>query len=108
MIRAMRNALLLVVLAAAAASIAAQRPSISNRPDTPFKLATFEAGGRVRVGLVLANTIVDIAGANTALTRNERLPALAMPSDMRTLIEEYARVSPRLYQIANRFKEAKP
>ena len=31
-----------------------------------------------------------------------------MPTEMRALIEEYGRVSPRLYQIANYFRDAKP
>jgi 2-keto-4-pentenoate hydratase/2-oxohepta-3-ene-1,7-dioic acid hydratase in catechol pathway len=86
---------------------AAQRAAISNAPDTPFKLATFEAGGATRVGLVLDTRVFDIAGANAALTKDERLPAVAIPADMRSLIEEYPRVSPRLYQIANHFKDAR-
>jgi 2-keto-4-pentenoate hydratase/2-oxohepta-3-ene-1,7-dioic acid hydratase in catechol pathway len=78
---------------------------VSSRPDTPFKLATFEAAGQTRVGLVLGTRVLDIAGANAALTQQAGVAAMRMPADMRTLIEEYARVSPRLYQIANHFKD---
>src|SRR5262245_16198443 len=30
----------------------------SDKPDNPFKLATFEAGGKVRVGLVLGSRVL--------------------------------------------------
>jgi 2-keto-4-pentenoate hydratase/2-oxohepta-3-ene-1,7-dioic acid hydratase in catechol pathway len=101
----MRRSLVLSVVFATFASAGAQRPAISNRPDTPFKLATFEAGGRTRIGLVLGTRVLDIAGANAALTESARLPAMQLPGDMRELIEAYDRVSPRLYQLANYFKE---
>ena len=86
---------------------AAQRGAISAKPDTPFKLATFEAAGRTRIGLVIGARVIDIPGANAALVRDERLDAVPMPTEMRALIEEYSRVSPRLYQIANHFRDAK-
>src|SRR5947207_5891 len=86
--------------------IGAQRPSISTRPDTPFKLATFELGGKVRVGIVLGTRVLDIAGANAALTRSAGLAAMTIPTEMRELIESYERVKPRLYQIANYYKSA--
>jgi 2-keto-4-pentenoate hydratase/2-oxohepta-3-ene-1,7-dioic acid hydratase in catechol pathway len=72
-------------------------------PDTPFKLMTFEAGGATRIGLVLGTRVLDIAGANRHLTERAKLPAVVMPSEMKALIEQYATVSPRLYQIANFF-----
>ena len=96
---------LLVILALGPA--AAQRGAISNRPDTPFKLATFEAAGRTRIGLVIGSRVIDIPGANAALVRDEHVDAVPMPTDMRTLIEEYGRISARLYQIANHFRDAK-
>ena len=44
----------LAVLGVALAPLAtAQKAAVSDRPDTPFKLATFEAAGRTRVGVVL-------------------------------------------------------
>jgi 2-keto-4-pentenoate hydratase/2-oxohepta-3-ene-1,7-dioic acid hydratase in catechol pathway len=88
-------------------ALSAQRGAVSDKPDTPFKLATFEAAGRTRIGLVLGGRVIDIPGANAALVRDEHLDAVPMPTDMRTLIEEYRRVSARLYQIANYFRDAK-
>jgi len=82
---------------------------VSDRPDAPFKLATFEAGGKTRLGMLVSGTerLLDIAEANSRLEREQRLAAVAIPADMRGLIEEYSRVSPRLYQIANFFKSAR-
>jgi 2-keto-4-pentenoate hydratase/2-oxohepta-3-ene-1,7-dioic acid hydratase in catechol pathway len=91
----------------AVSPIRAQRAPISAKPDTPFKLATFEAGGRTRIGLLLDSRILDIAGANAELARKAGVPVIRIPADMRSLIEQYDRVSPRLYQIANYFKDAK-
>jgi len=84
----------------------AARAGVSDKPDTPFKLATFEAQGKVRLGLLLGDTVLDIAGANQRLAQQAKLAAVAIPTEMRTLIEEYDRVKPRLYQIANYFKAA--
>jgi 2-keto-4-pentenoate hydratase/2-oxohepta-3-ene-1,7-dioic acid hydratase in catechol pathway len=81
--------------------------SASAQAATPFKLATFEAQGKVRVGLVLADRILDIAGANAHVTRQSKLTAMDMPADMLHLIEDYGRVSPRLYQIASFFSDGK-
>jgi 2-keto-4-pentenoate hydratase/2-oxohepta-3-ene-1,7-dioic acid hydratase in catechol pathway len=83
--------------------VAAQ--SISNTPDTPFKLATYKSHDAERVGLVLGDRIVDVAGANDFLLDEARLSSMAMPGDMRTPIEEYASVKGRLYQVANYFSE---
>lgn len=55
---------------------------------TPFKLGTFERGGRPFVGIVLRDTIViDFAAAHAAV----RTPAstAAAPADMRDLIARY-------------------
>src|SRR5690242_12437512 len=82
-------------------SVRAQGATISDKPETPFKLATFEADGAPRLGLVLGDRIYDIARANDSLTRVAGLPALRMPTEMRELIENYDRVKTRLYQIAN-------
>src|SRR5690349_10926087 len=79
----------------AAHRAAPPRATISDQPDTPFKLATFEAAGNVRVGLVLQNRVLDVAGANDALTRSAGLTAVSIPTEMRALIEAYDRVKPR-------------
>jgi len=102
----MRRVSLLVVMVAFLTPVGAQRAAVSNKPDTPFKLATFEAAGKTRLGLVLGSRILDIAGANAELTQKAGAPAVRIPAEMRELVEEYARVSPRLYQIANYFKQA--
>lgn len=70
-------------------------------PDTPFKLATFESGGEVRVGLVVGEVVLDIQGANQALTAAESLSTVEIPNEMRAVIESYDRTKSRLYQIAN-------
>ena len=49
----MRRLGVLAVVLGLMAPVRAQRPVISTKPGTPFKLATFETAGKVRVGLVL-------------------------------------------------------
>ena len=51
-------------VAARTPSAPKQGATISDKPDTPFKLATFEAGGAPRLGLVLGTRIYDIARAS--------------------------------------------
>jgi 2-keto-4-pentenoate hydratase/2-oxohepta-3-ene-1,7-dioic acid hydratase in catechol pathway len=105
----MRRFAVLAVVLGLMAPVRAQRPVISTRPDTPFKLATFEAAGKVRVGLVLGNRVVDIESAQTMIVQEIALRgAPAMPHDMRTLIENYADLAPSLYRIANYFNATKP
>jgi len=85
----------------------AQRPLISTNPETPFKLATFQADGKTRLGLVLGARILDIEAAHAAIVQEIALRGTpAMPKDMRSLIEDYDRLAPHLYRIANRFKDA--
>jgi 2-keto-4-pentenoate hydratase/2-oxohepta-3-ene-1,7-dioic acid hydratase in catechol pathway len=74
---------------------------ISDKPETPFKLATFEADGKIQIGLVLGARVVDIERANLYLIKTAHVPAMQMPKEMRALIEQYDTVSKRLYQIAN-------
>ncbi|MGQ0732204.1 MAG: fumarylacetoacetate hydrolase family protein [Acidobacteriota bacterium] len=92
----------LAVLALAAAPRA--QMAISDRPDHPFKLATIEAGGALRLAMVLGTRVVDIGAANQHVAGQAQLSPVAIPNEMRALIEQYATVSPRLYQIANYFK----
>jgi 2-keto-4-pentenoate hydratase/2-oxohepta-3-ene-1,7-dioic acid hydratase in catechol pathway len=106
MITGMKRLAVLAVMLWLMTPAGAQRPAVSRKPDTPFKLATFEAAGKTRVGLVLDGRVLDIAGASAALTAKAGLPAVRIPGELRGLIEDYARVSPRLYQIANYFKDA--
>lgn len=83
-----------------------QSAALSNRPETPFKLATFEAQGQIRVGMTSGSRLVDIVAANGYVTRQASLAALTIPNDLRLIIEQYDRVGPRLYQIANYLKTA--
>src|SRR5438093_6376773 len=55
----MRRVLLLALASAIVAPLGAQKPAVSAKPDTPFKLATFETAGKTRVGIVLGNRILD-------------------------------------------------
>jgi 2-keto-4-pentenoate hydratase/2-oxohepta-3-ene-1,7-dioic acid hydratase in catechol pathway len=103
----MRRIVVLVSMLALWAPASAQRVEISSKPETPFKLATFEAAGKTRLGLVLGTRVLDIAGANAEVAQKSGLPVVATPTDMRTLIETYAQVSPRLYRIANYFASVK-
>jgi hypothetical protein len=103
----MRRIVVLVSMLALWAPASAQRVEISSKPETPFKLATFEAAGKTRLGLVLGTRVLDIAGANAEVAQKSGLPVVATPTDTRTLIETYAQVSPRLYRIANYFANVK-
>jgi 2-keto-4-pentenoate hydratase/2-oxohepta-3-ene-1,7-dioic acid hydratase in catechol pathway len=94
---------LIAVATLTAHTPAAQKP-ISDKPDHPFKLATFESAGTERVGMVLGTRVLDIDEANQYVSKQGSLSRVAIPREMRTLIEQYATVSPRLYQIANYFQ----
>jgi len=89
------------------AGVPGAQTKISSAADTPFRLATFEAAGKTRVGLVLETRVLDIAGASAALEKSAGLPAVRVPAEMRELIENYDRLKPRLYQIANFYQSAK-
>src|SRR6185503_2305063 len=62
---------------------------------------------KTRVGLLVGDRLLDIAGATAAVTERAGVPAMRIPTEMRELIEAYPRVSPRLYQFANYFKDPK-
>jgi len=102
--RGLAAAVLVTALFAVRLPFPAAQGSLASTPDTPFKLATFEAAGKVRIGMVLGSRVLDINDANQYVTKQVKLPPVAMHSEMRELIEQYATVSPRLYQIANYFK----
>jgi 2-keto-4-pentenoate hydratase/2-oxohepta-3-ene-1,7-dioic acid hydratase in catechol pathway len=88
--------------------VPAAQVAISSRPETAFKLATFEASGKIRLGMVLGSRVLDIDAANQHLVQHAKRAAVPIPGEMRTLIEQYATVSPRLYQIANYFNGKPP
>jgi 2,4-didehydro-3-deoxy-L-rhamnonate hydrolase len=74
---------------------------ISEKPETPFKLTTFEADGKIQIGLVLGARVVDIQRANAYVVQKAHVPKVRLPNEMRELIEQYDTSSKRLYQIAN-------
>ena len=99
-----------VVLALAVAVIAsAGLRAQAGAAAVPFKLGTFEQGGRTFIGLVLRDAqIVDIARANTAYeAANASMPRLTAPADMKQLIARYdAEWKPRLAAIARTVSSA--
>ena len=102
--RAIAVAVAGLAIGIASALTPAAQTAPSDKPDNPFKLATFEAAGKSRIGLVLGSRVLDLDGANQHVTTQAKLSPLPIPNEMRALIEQYAAVSPRLYQIANYFK----
>src|SRR5262249_31922960 len=103
----MRRVAVALLMLACGSLLRAQRPLISTNPETPFKLATFQADGKTRLGLVLGTRVLDIEAAHAAVVQELGLRGTPpMPRDMRTLIEDYERIAPHLYRIANRLKDA--
>lgn len=74
---------------------------VSDQPETPFKLATFEATGTIRLGMSVQNKLMDLHEANAYVTRQLGLPIVSIPKEMRALIEQYDAISNRMYTIAN-------
>lgn len=101
--------LALGVAMAAALAASAGLDAQGGATAVPFKLGTFEQGGRTFVGLVLRDVqIVDIARANTAYeAANASAPRLTAPADMKQLIARYdAEWKPRLTAIARTVSSA--
>ena len=92
---------LLITGLASGPAAAQQKMAVSDQPGTPFKLATFETGGKIRIGLSVQEKLLDLAEANAYVTKQAGLPAVQLPGEMRELIEQYGVASKRLYQIAN-------
>ena len=86
-----RTFVALVVAAAVAVIASAGLRAQAGAAAVPFKLGTFEQGGRTFVGLVLRDAqIVDIARANTAYeAANASAQKLTAPADMKQLITRY-------------------
>lgn len=107
-----RDSLLSVVIVFLGAALLAlpsctARSQVSEQPDTPFKLATFEAAGTIRIGMSIQadqsgqDRLMDLHEANAHVTERLGLPAVSIPEEMRALIEQYDAVSGRMYAIAN-------
>lgn len=89
----------LVILVGLTASMA--HAEVSNAPEVPFKLATFEADGLERVGMLIDGYLVDLQQANTYLIAEAGVSTVDLANDMKTLIEQSETAKPRLFQIAN-------
>ena len=79
------------------------RSQVSDQPDTPFKLATFEATGAIRIGILVQadqEKLMDLHEANAYVTRQVGLSIVSIPKEMRALIEQVTHgVSNRMYMI---------
>jgi 2,4-didehydro-3-deoxy-L-rhamnonate hydrolase len=77
---------LLLLPATVAMTVVAQTPT-----STPYRVGTFAQGDRTFLGLVLGDeTVVDLAKADSTL-----------PSEMKTLLERYDSLQPRLAKLAS-------
>ena len=76
--------------------------TVSELPDSPFKLATYTLQEKVHVGLVFGDDkIVSLLEANQSLERQSSLPHMVLPDNMLGLLSLEDTLFPRLYQIAN-------
>ena len=97
-----------LVLALALPASAVAQTRVSSNPDTPFKLASLTGAPRGTVAIVVKDRIYDLARANTWAAQQHRLQAVTIPRTMLELIEQYDRVKPRMYQIANAIAATPP
>ena len=51
--------------------------AVSDTPDTPFRLATFDAQGRTRVGIAVGAYILDLQQANSYAEKQAGLPTVS-------------------------------
>ena len=70
-------------LSLAFSSLLCGATAVSDKPDTPFKLATFEAQGKTRVGMALGDHMLDLNGANAYVEKQAGLPAHYSPHSFR-------------------------
>lgn len=87
-----------VVCGLLASSVQAQ---VSAMPNVPFKLATYAGDGGDRVAMLIDGWLVDLARANAYVTTEANVAAMALPGNMKSLIEQSGIAKPRLFQIAN-------
>ena len=70
---------------------------------TPFKLATYKDDGNELPAMVCGDKLIDIAGATHNLDEADDPATAGVPGNMRELIENYASVKSRLYEISDQF-----
>jgi 2-keto-4-pentenoate hydratase/2-oxohepta-3-ene-1,7-dioic acid hydratase in catechol pathway len=73
----------------------------STNPDTPFKLANLAGAERGKPAIAVNDRVFELERVNTWTTERYRLSAVTMPRTNLELVEQYDRLKPRLYQIAN-------
>ena len=88
--------LALSLVFAVAVSACTSTAQLSDAPDTPFKLATIEAGGAEVVGMVLGDQILELTGASDHLVAEAGVDPMTVPSEMRALIESWEMAAPRI------------
>jgi len=106
MIKTTAAALAILILGSIMVSQGRQTPS-TNR-DTPFKLANLAGAERGKPAIVVKDRVFELDRANAWATEQFRLSSVAMPKTMLELIEQYDRLKPRMYQIANALSAAAP
>ena len=96
-----------VFIVTIAAAWTQNRPAtLSDRPDTPFKLANLPGAPNGKPAIVVKDRVYDLQRANQLVTEQARLAALELPANNIQIIEQYDRVKSRLYQIANHLAAA--
>ena len=78
------------------------RVTVSELPESPFKLATYSLQEEVHVGMVFGDDkIVSLLEANQSLERRSSVSRMVLPDNMLGLLSLEDALFPRLYQIAN-------
>ena len=76
--------------------------TVSELPESPFKLATYTLQEEVHVGMVFDDDkIVSLQEANQSLERRSAVSQVVLPDNMLALLSLEDALFPRLYQIAN-------
>ena len=91
----------LAVVALVSIITAQNRVVVSTRPDTPFKLANLTGAERGKPAIVVKDRVYDLERANTWAIGRYGLSAMTLPKTTLELIEQYARLKTRLYEISN-------
>jgi len=99
--------ILALILALAGPTTPATQMGPNTESAEPFKLGTFESGGRTFVGIVLRDQLVaELDAANAELEGHPAFATIPMPGDMLGLIERYDYgLKYRLYEIVNHLVE---
>src|SRR5688572_5000165 len=89
-------------------NLSSQGQTPSTNPDTRFKLANLAGAERGKPAIVVNDRVFELERANSWATEQFRLSAVTMPRTMLELVEQYDRLKPRIYQIANALGSSGP